>query len=244
MLGTFIRFEIKNLLRDEMTRVTLFYPLVLGGLARLLFNRHLLASPFAAVTAVVLVILAAGFDFGMIAGFSLLDDRDDHVLVSIRISPVSVDLYVWVKVAFAFVMAVLAGVATMLISGTFTISALDMFLVALLAAMQVPINAFLVSALAHDRSEGIAATKFTGILVFLPVVAWLLAGWKQWILGFVPGFWPTKAIQSLPLGFSANATNHTPLPLGFNTFIGIGFLWCLIAASLCFILFRRRPLTG
>jgi len=80
MLATFIRFEIKNLLRDEMTRVMLFYPLVLGGLARLLLSRHLLVHPFAAATAVVLVILAAGFDFGMIAGFSLLDDRDDQVL--------------------------------------------------------------------------------------------------------------------------------------------------------------------
>ena len=105
-----------------MTRVMLFYPIVLGGLARLLPTRHLLASPFAEVTAVVLVILAAGFHFGMIAGFSLLDDRDDTWLVSIRVAPVSVDLYMWVKVAFAFVMAVLAGVATILISGTFNIS--------------------------------------------------------------------------------------------------------------------------
>jgi fluoroquinolone transport system permease protein len=82
MLATFIRFEITNLLRDQMTRVMLFYPIVLGGLARLLINRHLLTSQFAGAAAVVLVILAAGFDFGMIAGFSLLDDRDDHVLAA------------------------------------------------------------------------------------------------------------------------------------------------------------------
>jgi fluoroquinolone transport system permease protein len=239
MLATFVRFEIKNLLRDEMTRVMLFYPIVLGGLARLLLNRHLLTNQFAAVTAVVLVILAAGFDFGMIAGFSLLDDRDDCVLVSIRISPVSVDVYVWVKVAFAFLMAVLAGIATILISGTFTVPAPKMFLVALLAAMQVPINAFLVSALAHDRAEGIAATKFTGILVFLPVVAWLLTGWKQWILAFVPGFWPTKAIQSLSVASSGSTASHSALAFGFNAFIALGFLWCSIAAGLAFILFRR-----
>jgi fluoroquinolone transport system permease protein len=232
MLATFVRFEIKNLLRDEMTRVMLCYPIVLGGLVRLLLQRHLLTSQFAAVTAVVLVILAAGFDFGMIAGFCLLDDRDDHVLRSIRISPVSTDLYVWVKVGFAFLMAVLAGAATILISGTFTAPTPEMFLVALLAAMQVPINAFLITALAHDRAEGLAATKYTGILVFLPVVAWLLTDWKQWILAFVPGFWPTKAIQS----------SHTVLPLGFSAFIALGFLWCFIAAGFTFILFKKRPL--
>ena len=59
MLSTFVRFEIKNLLRDDMTRVMLFYPIMLGGLARLLLHRHLLTSQFAAVTAVVLVILAS-----------------------------------------------------------------------------------------------------------------------------------------------------------------------------------------
>jgi fluoroquinolone transport system permease protein len=241
MPATFVRFEIKNLLRDDMTRVMLCYPIVLGGLARLLLHRDLLTSQFAAATAVVLVILAAGFDFGMIAGFSLLDDRDDHVLVSIRISPVSADRYVWVKVAFAFLMAVLAGAATILISGILTPPAPETFLVALLAAMQVPINAFLVNVFAHDRAEGLAATKFTGILVFLPVVAWLLTDWKQWILAFVPGFWPTKAIQSQSVA-STITTSHTVLPLGFSAFIAVGFLWCFIAAGFTFILFKKRPL--
>ncbi|HYB38258.1 MAG TPA: hypothetical protein VEF72_22705 [Mycobacterium sp.] len=240
MLATFVRFEIKNLLRDEMTRVMLLYPLVLGGLARLLLNRHLLTLPFAAVTAAVLVILAAGFDFGMIAGFSLLDDREDRVLLSIGISPVSADLYVWVKVAFAFVAAVLAGIVTILISGTFTMTPPSTVLIATLAAMQVPINAFLVSALAHDRAEGIAATKFTGILIFLPVVAWLLTGWKQWLLAFVPGFWPIKAIQALP-GATAAVSTRSSSALGFSAYVGMGFLWCFIAAAAAFILFRRRP---
>jgi fluoroquinolone transport system permease protein len=238
MLTTFVKFEVKNLLRDEMTRVMLFYPLALGGLVRLLVNRNLLMSPFAGAMAVVLVILAAGFDFGMIAGFSLLDDRDDRVLRSISISPVPLDLYLWVKVAFAFGMAALAGVATILISGTFALGATDMVLIALLAAMQVPINAFLVSGLAHDRAEGIAATKFTGILVFLPVVAWLLTDWKQWLLAFVPGFWPTKAIQAPSVATAVGS--HTRTSLGFSAYTGVGFLWCFIAAGLAFIVFRRR----
>jgi fluoroquinolone transport system permease protein len=237
VLASFITFEITNLLRDQMTRVMLFYPIMLGGLTRLLINRHLLTSQFAGATAVVLIILAAGFDFGMIAGFSLLDDRDDHVLVSVRISPVSVDFYVWIKVAFAFLMAVLAGAATILISGTLNATAPQIILVALLAGMQVPINAFFVSTVAHDRAEGVAATKVTGILVLLPVVAWLLTDWKQWLLAFVPGFWPTKAIQSLGL-----TADQTPLPLEFNTYIGIGFVWCFLAAVVSFIRFRRTPI--
>ncbi|SRR6266487_266667 len=241
MVATFLKFELKNLLRDEMTRVMLFYPLVLGGLVRLLINRHLLTAPVASVTAVVLVVLAAGFDFGMIAGFSLLDDRDDQVLVSIRISPVSLNLYLWLKVGFAFLMAVLAGLATMLISGSFAIAPLDMLLVAGLSAMQVPINAFLVSALASNRAEGLAAIKVTGILVLCPVVAWFFLDWKQWLFALVPGFWPAKAMQSLLLVSAAGASYAGP-PLGFAGYIGVGFLWCLIVIGLTYVLFKKKSM--
>jgi fluoroquinolone transport system permease protein len=239
MVATFLKFELKNLLRDEMTRVMLFYPLVLGGLVRLLINRNLLAAPFASATAVVLVVLAAGFDFGMIAGFSLLDDRDDQVLVSIRISPVSLSLYLWLKVGFAFLMAVGAGLATMLISGSFAIAPLDMLLVAGLSAMQVPINAFVVSALSSNRAEGLAAIKVTGILVLLPVVAWFFLDWKQWLFALVPGFWPAKAMQSLLLASTMGKSLSGP-PLGFAGYIGVGFLWCLIVTGLTYVLFKKK----
>jgi fluoroquinolone transport system permease protein len=239
MVATFLKCELKNLLRDEMTRVMLFYPLVLGGLVRLLINRNLLAAPFASATAAVLVVLAAGFDFGMIAGFSLLDDRDDQVLVSIRISPVSLSLYLWLKVGFAFLMAVLAGLATMLISGSFAIAPLDMLLVAGLSAMQVPINAFVVSALSSNRAEGLAAIKVTGILVLLPVVAWFFLDWKQWLFALVPGFWPAKAMQSLLLAAARGKSLAGP-PLGFAGYIGVGFLWCLIVTGLTYVLFKKK----
>jgi fluoroquinolone transport system permease protein len=243
MVATFLKFEIKNLLRDEMTRVMLFYPLVLGGLVRLLINRDLLTEQFASVTAVVLVVLAAGFDFGMIAGFSLLDDRDDQVLVSIRISPVSLNLYLWFKVGFAFLMAVGASLATILISGSFAVAPLDMLLVALLAAMQVPINAFLVSALASNRAEGLAAIKVTGVLVLCPVVAWFFLDWKQWLFALVPGFWPAKAMQSLLLGPAAGV-GHAELHLGFSGYIGVGFLWCTIVTGLTYSLFKKKSTRG
>jgi fluoroquinolone transport system permease protein len=239
MVATFLKFEIKNLLRDEMTRVMLFYPLVLGGLVRLFINRNLLSVPFAGATAVVLVVLAAGFDFGMIAGFSLLDDRDDRVLLSIRISPVPLSLYLWFKVGFAFLMAVGASLATMLISGSFALTLLQMLLVAGLAAMQVPINAFLVSALASNRAEGLAATKVTGILVLIPVVAWFFLDWKQWLFALVPGFWPAKAVQFL-LQASARSTSSVEPPLGFAGYIGGGFLWCLIVMGLMYVFFKKK----
>jgi fluoroquinolone transport system permease protein len=239
MVATFLKFELKNLLRDEMTRVMLFYPLVLGGLIRLLINRNLLTAQFASVTAVVLVVLAAGFDFGMIAGFSLLDDRDDQVLVSIRISPVSLNLYLWFKVGFAFLMAVGASLATILISGSFAIAPQDMLLVAGLSAMQVPINAFLVSALASNRAEGLAAIKVTGILVLLPVVAWFFLDWKQWFFALVPGFWPAKAMQSLLLA-AARGESLAGSPFGFAGYIGVGFLWCLIVTELTYVLFKKK----
>ncbi len=169
----------------------------------------------------------------------MLDDRDDKVFASISISPVSLNVYIGFKVGFASLMAVLAGLATILISGAFHITPLQMFLVALLAAMQVPVNALLVSGLASNRAEGLGATKVTGILVICPVVAWFLLDWKAWLFAPVPGFWPAKAMQSLLLESAVNA-GQSGTSLGFYGYIGLGFLWCTIAMILMYAIFKKK----
>jgi fluoroquinolone transport system permease protein len=235
VLATFLRFELTRMLRDEMTRAMVLYPVVLGGLVRLLDRGELLVGPIAAITAVVLVVLAAGFDFGMIVGLSLLDDRDDDAFASIGVSPVPLALYVWTKVGFGFVMAVLAGVAAVLVAGTPAIGPLPTLLVVLLAAAQVPINAFLINVLAADRAQGIAAVKLTGVLVLGPVVAWFLTDWRAWIFAVVPGFWPAKAVQSLLLGSAPSGAGP-----GFAGYLGFGLLWCALLTALTCYLFSRR----
>ncbi|HYU75546.1 MAG TPA: hypothetical protein VEL31_22985, partial [Ktedonobacteraceae bacterium] len=102
-------------------------------------------------------------------------------------------------------------------------------------------NAFLVSALASNRAEGLAAIKVTGILVLCPVVAWFFLDWKQWLFALVPGFWPAKAMQSLLLVSAAGASYAGP-PLGFAGYIGVGFLWCLIVIGLTYVLFKKKSM--
>jgi fluoroquinolone transport system permease protein len=237
VLATFVGSELRSLVRDEMTRAMLLYPIVLGGFARLLHAGGAAPEGVLGATEIVLVVLAAGFDFGMIVGFSMLDDRDDGVFLAISISPVPLELYIWFKVAFAALLAGLVGLATVLISDSFDVAFAQMLPVVLLAALQVPVNALLITVLAADRAEGIGAAKLTGVLVLCPVAAWFLTDWRQWLFAVVPGFWPAKAVQSLLPGSGAGPSAPG---LGFDGYLAVGFLWCALLTALLYAVFRRR----
>ena len=99
MLGALLKHETKNLLRERMTLLMLLYPLLIGIVGRILLDRGVISGEGVGIAA-MLFTLFGGFAYGAMAGFSLLDDRDDQVLDSIRISPVSVHWYIWFKISF------------------------------------------------------------------------------------------------------------------------------------------------
>ncbi|NLY31194.1 MAG: hypothetical protein GX065_00155, partial [Firmicutes bacterium] len=141
MLITMIKHEFKNLLRERMTLLMLLYPLAIGIIGRILLDRGIIGGNTVGIAA-MLFALFCGFAYGAMGGFSLLDDRDDQVLDSIQISPISVHWYIWFKISFAFVLAVIAGFFIIWFSGALEIGSGDTLLLATLSALQVPIIAF------------------------------------------------------------------------------------------------------
>ena len=168
MISALIKFETKNILRESMTMVMLLYPLVLGGLGKYVIDAGLVEGPAVGVIAIMIALLA-GFSYGAMAGFSLLDDRDDQVFASIQISPVSLAYYIWFKTVFVTILAVVAGFFVIWVTGAIAMSIGEILLVSLLSALQVPIVAFLVNAFAGNKVEGFVAMKATGFLLIFPV---------------------------------------------------------------------------
>ena len=76
-----LKFEIKNLLRDRMTFMLLAVPLLVGWLGKYLIENDTFNNPIASNMIIIALTLISGVMFGSMAGFSILDDRDDHVFV-------------------------------------------------------------------------------------------------------------------------------------------------------------------
>jgi fluoroquinolone transport system permease protein len=240
MFATMLKSEVKNVLRERMTMVMLVYPLFLGGIGYFLIQREIVSGDGIGLTAMLLTVLA-GFLFGAMAGFSLLDDRDDQVLESIQISPVPVQWYIWFKIIFAYILGIFAGFFMIWVTGAVDLGVGDILLLAALSALQVPITAFLINAFAMNKVEGFVTMKGSGFLVIFPVAAFFFLDAKEWLFAFAPAHWVAKAVQHSLLQPMISA-GLVEMNLGFYGYIGIGFLYNLLLVAGAFLLFKKKNL--
>lgn len=240
MFGSMIKFELKNVIREQMTIVMLIYPFVFGLLGRALIHFEVVYGQGVELTA-ILISLLAGFSFGAMGGFSLLDDRDDQVLSSIQITPVPVQWYIWFKVCFAYILAVFAGFFVIWVVGAFDLSPGRILLVSALSALQAPVVMFIINAFSENKVEGFVAMKGSGFLLIFPVVSFFFLDAVEWVFAIAPAHWPAKALQYAMME-PAIEMGLAEMNLGFSGYVGIGFAYNLLLVAATYILFKRKNL--
>ena len=169
---------------------------------------------------------------------SLLDDRDDLVLYSIQISPVPVWKFIWLKIAFVYVLALIGGMLIIWVSGALDLSFTENLLISALSAMQVPFLAFLINAFAKNKVEGFVATK-EAASCRLPVAGFFFLDIKEWLFAIAPGHWAAKAVQYLLLRPAIDA-GLTNMNLTFFSYLAIGFVYNALFAAFAYSLFKKR----
>jgi fluoroquinolone transport system permease protein len=232
------KFETKNLIREKMTMVMLFWPLILGGLGKYLIDSGVVEGPAMGVVTIMFALLA-GFAYGAMSGFSLLDDRDDQVFASIAISPLSLKLYIWFKVLFVYVLAVLAGFFMIWFTRAFYMAPGEILLISALSAMQVPIAAFLINAYANNKVEGFVTMKATGFLLLFPVGGFFFLDTREWLFALAPAHWATKAVQFSILRPLIDA-GLVKMNLNFYQYLGLGFLYNLLLIAAAYRVFQKK----
>ncbi len=238
MLLTLAKFELKNLLREKMTAVMLIWPLLIGGIGKYLIDQNIVEEQGLGITA-MMIALMIGFAYGAMSGFSLLDDRDDQVFASIQISPVSLNLYIWFKVVFVYILAVGSGFFIIWFTGAIPLSNADILLIATLSALQVPITAFLINAFAHNKVEGFVTMKATGFLLILPVGGFFFLDAKEWLFALAPGHWTAKAVQYAMLQPQIDS-GFIEMNLSFYQYAIFGIAYNLLLVVATFMLFKKK----
>ncbi len=238
MISAMVKFEIKNLIREKITMVMFLYPLVLGGIGRYAIENEAVEGQALGVIAILLALIA-GFSYGAMAGFSLLDDRDDQVFASIQISPISLSLYVWFKVLFVYVLAVLASFFLIWFTGAIDMSFGEILMVSALSSLQVPIVAFLVNAFANNKVEGFVTMKATGFLLLFPIGGFFFLDTKEWLFSLAPAHWAAKAVQYSMLRVHIEA-GFVKMNLDFYQYLGIGILYNLLLIAASYKIFKRK----
>lgn len=227
MFKRVLMHELKNIFRDKMYAFFMVYPIIIGIVAYFLipYLRTEVGDLVANIVALMFVIMTS-FMFGAITGFTLLDDQDDQVLYSLRITPIKVSDYIWIKLMMSYILGVISTFLLVFITKLFESSVMNMVGISLLASLQAPMLALFINAFASNKVEGFVFMKSTGIIVMIPMAALFLTNWTEVFLGIVPGFWVARivSISMIPGDYFLNEILYYILGFVVNFgFIGLLF---------------------
>lgn len=198
MITSIIKSELSNIRHDPMYIFFAIYPIILGVLGHYLvdyISTSYPLSPWGNILAMFFIIMT-GFIFGAITAFTLLDDKDDKVLWSLKVTPIDVKHYVYIKLAISFVFGIIATYAVVYGTGFLAGSSFGIItLIVLISAIQGPGIALIVNSFSENKVEGFVIMKLSGLILMLPVVAFFVTGWIQNLLGIAPGYWAARIIE-------------------------------------------------
>jgi fluoroquinolone transport system permease protein len=199
MFKTILKAEIKNMTRDSMYIFFMVYPVILGVVGYFLIpylNETLSETSLVAEIVSMILILMTGFIFGALTAFTLLDDKDDDVLLSLKVTPISVKVYVLVKLMISFIFGFIATLVITLATNFLPGSSFwTILLISFLGALQAPGVALIVNSFSSNKVEGFVIMKMSALILVFPVLAFFVQSWQEVFLVFAPGFWSARMIQ-------------------------------------------------
>lgn len=191
--------DLQNVRRDPLLAWIGILPFVLALAYRFvpLLRDTLLArfafdlQPYYTLIASSFVGAAPGIA-GMIAGFLLLDERDDGVLTAIAVTPIAPAAYVTYRIAAPLLVGFVTTVAAYPIIGFVPLAFHDLLAISAVAALSAPFTALFLATFAQNKVAGFAIVKVLNLIGLAPIAAWFVAEPQQWIAGIVPSYWAMK----------------------------------------------------
>lgn len=178
--------------------------------------QRLLAVDLADYTPLLMsfVLLIAPGMVGSLVGFLILDERDEGTLTALLVTPVTLSAYLLYRIGLPVIIAFFVTLLAVPIAGLPTVPFGQLVLAAALASLSGGIVALGVTALAANKVEGFAVLKILQGIQALAVVAWFLPTPWQWLVGFVPAYWPAAAYWRMAAG--DGFWGHVVVGLGVN----------------------------
>ena len=204
MLKLVFLHELKNIIRDKMYAFFLVYPIIISVVSYFLIPYLYDLNPLASDITFLGLLLMNSFIFGVVTSFTLLDDQDDNVLLSLKITPISVKLYVLFKLLMSYIFGIISTLLMLLSVDYFAqTNLIDLLFILILAPMQGPILAMLIASISRNKVEGFVIMKLSGLILMVPIAALFLTDWKELLISIFPGFWTARlfSMQFMPLNY-------------------------------------------
>lgn len=132
--------------------------------------------------------------YGFVAAMVILEEHDDRVDRYLFVTGLGKTGYIVSRVVLPSVFAFAATAALLPVFGLSGMSAAWIVLLALAGALQGIVAALMIVAFAANKLEGMAAAKFSSLLMLGAAAPFFLPSPLNLCLSFLPSFWMGKAI--------------------------------------------------
>jgi len=244
------KYEAKTILRDPLNLYMCSFPIILLILSTVVFP--LIFKSIGAgndstlqvtMLLLLLIVLTLGsFFLAFLTALLLVENKDEHTLNTIAVTPVGVSGYIQFKMAYIYLMSIISTMlvlfGTKYIAGDeYAIRGLSLFdhlnageiiSFAFVNGLFVLALSLFQSAFAKNKVEGFAFIKATGIIALVPALLLFdsFTGSPQYALGILPNFWAIKGImlELFPIENSANLSFPLYLAVGagYNLLLLLG----------------------
>ncbi len=192
--------DLKNISRDPILLVSIIAPLLTAIVMRL-------GLPFAAEMLwqklqfdltpyynliISIMLLICPFMLGMLAGFIILDERDENILMFFTVTPLTKTGYLAYRMLSPIICCFIMSFVMVYIIGLVSIDFTRLLAVAIVASLEAPMVALFMGAFAANKVEGLAFSKALGILFIAPAVGYFVKSGWQLLAGIAPTYWVSK----------------------------------------------------
>ena len=129
---------------------------------------------------------------GMVVGFLLLDERDEGILVALRMTPLAPAAYLLYRLGLPLLLGTIATVLGYPLIGLLPLPFFDLIAIAFLGAFTGPLMALFLATFADNKVAGFALFKLTNGLMMIPIVAFFIGLPWELLIGVLPSYWPLK----------------------------------------------------
>ncbi|SKC87981.1 hypothetical protein [Maledivibacter halophilus] len=192
--------DLKNVIREPMLLFLILGPLVMSLVLRWLIpllTQYLLPYTdlegyYPLISGFVLIFTPVLL--GMLTGFLLLDERDDHVIITLIITPLAKNDYIVYRVLLPTIISFLYGLLILPLVDLVNVDIITIIPIAILAALEAPLIALYLVVFAGNKVEGLALSKALGIFMLAPIAGYFLDSKLKLLAGFIPFYWPVMAL--------------------------------------------------
>jgi fluoroquinolone transport system permease protein len=199
-IRSFIANDLKNIHRDSYFPFLLSIPLLLGilfrwlipYLAQLLKNCNFDLSPYYPLIVSYFFVLMIPCIIGFMNGFIWIDERDDHTLNALLVTPLPLDQYLAYKALVCMVSSFVLTVIAIPLSGLSGASFINIAVVALLSSFTAPLFAIILFVFSKNKVEAFAVAKYMYVLYLVPIAAFFIHSSWDMAFGLIPTYWLLK----------------------------------------------------